>query len=58
MAHSKAPLGADGRLSGQLLRVGFIGLGNVGGKLAGSLQRNGFPLTPERPEPSSGETVA
>ncbi|WP_420445782.1 NAD(P)-dependent oxidoreductase [Candidatus Poriferisodalis sp.] len=25
-------------------RVGFIGLGNVGGKLAGSLQRNGFDL--------------
>ena len=25
-------------------RVGFIGLGNVGGKLAGSLQRNGFEL--------------
>jgi len=27
------------------LRIGFIGLGNVGGKLAGSLQRCGFPLT-------------
>jgi len=26
------------------LKVGFIGLGNVGGKLAGSLQRNGFDL--------------
>ncbi|MEL7158564.1 MAG: NAD(P)-dependent oxidoreductase [Actinomycetota bacterium] len=26
-------------------RVGFIGLGNVGGKLAGSLLRNGVPLT-------------
>ncbi len=25
--------------------IGFIGLGNVGSKLAGSLQRNGFPLT-------------
>ena len=25
--------------------VGFIGLGNVGGKLAGSLLRNGFDLT-------------
>ena len=24
------------------MRIGFIGLGNVGGKLAGSLQRNGF----------------
>ena len=27
------------------MKVGFIGLGNVGGKLAGSLQRNGFELT-------------
>ena len=26
------------------MRVGFIGLGNVGGKLAASLQRNGFDL--------------
>ena len=26
-------------------RVGFIGLGNVGGKLAGSLLRNGVDLT-------------
>jgi 3-hydroxyisobutyrate dehydrogenase len=26
-------------------KIGFIGLGNVGGKLAGSLQRNGFDLT-------------
>lgn len=26
------------------MRVGFIGLGNVGGKLAGSLARNGFEL--------------
>ena len=29
---------------GAFPRVGFIGLGNVGGKLAGSLQRNGFEL--------------
>ena len=28
-----------------MLRVGFIGLGNVGGKLAGSLLRNGVDLT-------------
>ena len=28
-----------------MLRVGFIGLGNVGGKLAGSLLRNGIDLT-------------
>ena len=27
------------------MKVGFIGLGNVGGKLAGSLQRNGYDLT-------------
>ncbi len=27
------------------MKIGFIGLGNVGGKLAGSLLRNGFPLT-------------
>ena len=27
------------------LRVGFVGLGNVGGKLAGSLLRNGIDLT-------------
>jgi 3-hydroxyisobutyrate dehydrogenase len=26
------------------MRIGFIGLGNVGAKLAGSLQRNGFDL--------------
>ena len=25
-------------------KIGFIGLGNVGGKLAGSLLRNGFDL--------------
>ena len=27
------------------MRIGFIGLGNVGGKLAGSLLRNGFAMT-------------
>ena len=27
------------------MKVGFIGLGNVGGKLAGSLIRNNFDLT-------------
>ena len=26
------------------MRIGFIGLGNVGGKLAGSLMRNGYAL--------------
>ena len=27
------------------MRIGFIGLGNVGGKLAGSLLRNSYDLT-------------
>ena len=27
------------------MKIGFIGLGNVGGKLAGSLMRNKFDLT-------------
>jgi len=27
------------------MQIGFIGLGNVGGKLAGSLLRNGYPVT-------------
>ncbi len=27
-----------------MAKIGFIGLGNVGGKLAGSLLRNGFDL--------------
>src|SRR6056300_1971885 len=27
------------------MKVGFIGLGNVGGKLAGSLLRNGYDVT-------------
>ena len=31
-----------------MLKVGFIGLGNVGGKLAGSLLRNGVDLTVRR----------
>lgn len=30
---------------GNTMKIGFIGLGNVGGKLAGSLMRNGFDLT-------------
>ena len=29
---------------GPAVRIGFIGLGNVGGKLAGSLLRNGYDL--------------
>ena len=27
------------------MKIGFIGLGNVGGKLAGSLLRNNFDVT-------------
>ena len=27
------------------MKMGFVGLGNVGGKLAGSVLRNGFDLT-------------
>ena len=27
------------------MKIGFIGLGNVGGKLAGSLLRNDFDVT-------------
>ena len=30
------------------MKIGFIGLGNVGGKLAGSLLRNKFDLTSPR----------
>ena len=35
--------------------MGFIGLGNVGGKLAGSLLRNGVPLTVRDLDPSAGQ---
>ena len=27
------------------MKIGFIGLGNVGGKLAGSILRNGYDIT-------------
>ena len=37
------------------MRIGFIGLGNVGGKLAGSLQRNGFNLTVRDLDPSAAQ---
>ena len=30
---------------GEKMKIGFVGLGNVGGKLAGSLLRNGKDLT-------------
>ncbi|MEO6571009.1 MAG: NAD(P)-dependent oxidoreductase [Ilumatobacteraceae bacterium] len=36
-------------------RVGFIGLGNVGGKLAGSLLRNGIDLTVRDLDRSAGD---
>jgi len=37
------------------MRIGFIGLGNVGGKLAGSLHRNGFDLTVRDLDPSAAQ---
>lgn len=37
------------------MRVGFIGLGNVGGKLAGSLQRNGVDLTVRDLDPAAAQ---
>jgi len=37
------------------MRVGFIGLGNVGGKLAGSLLRNGVELTVRDLDPATAE---
>ena len=37
------------------MKIGFIGLGNVGGKLAGSLLRNGFDLTVRDLDPDTAE---
>ena len=37
------------------MKIGFIGLGNVGGKLAGSLQRNGFDLVVRDLDRTAGE---
>jgi 3-hydroxyisobutyrate dehydrogenase len=37
-------LGGDGNWEIKKMRIGFIGLGSVGGKLAGSLLRNGVDL--------------
>ena len=37
------------------MKIGFIGLGNVGGKLAGSLLRNGFDLTVRDLDKSAAE---
>ena len=39
------------------MRVGFIGLGNVGSKLAGSLARNGFDLTVRDLDRSAAERL-
>ena len=39
------------------MKIGFIGLGNVGAKLAGSLQRNGFDLTVRDLEQSAAEPL-
>ena len=43
MLHLMSPHKSPPALENKM-RIGFIGLGNVGGKLAGSLQRNGFDL--------------
>ncbi|MEM8748164.1 MAG: NAD(P)-binding domain-containing protein, partial [Actinomycetota bacterium] len=37
------------------MRVGFIGLGNVGGKLAGSLLRNGVDLVVRDLDPGAAQ---
>ena len=37
------------------MRVGFIGLGNVGGKLAGSLLRNGYDLVVRDLDPGAAQ---
>ena len=37
------------------MKIGFIGLGNVGGKLAGSLLRNGFDMTVRDLDPDAAE---
>lgn len=39
------------------MRVGFIGLGNVGAKLAGSLLRNGVDLTVRDPDPAAAQPL-
>ncbi len=42
---------------GRSMRVGFIGLGNVGGKLAGSLLRHGYDLMVHDIEPDAAATL-
>ena len=39
------------------MRIGFIGLGNVGGKLASSLLRNGFELMVNDLQPSAAGSL-
>ena len=39
------------------MKIGFIGLGNVGGKLAGSLHRNKFDLTVHDLDKSVADTL-
>lgn len=39
------------------MRIGFIGLGNVGGKLAGSLVRNGFDVTVRDLDPTAAQEL-
>ena len=40
------------------MRIGFIGLGNVGAKLAGSVLRNGFALTIHDINPAAENLLA
>ncbi|MYF08618.1 MAG: NAD(P)-dependent oxidoreductase, partial [Rhodospirillaceae bacterium] len=40
------------------MKIGFIGLGNVGGKLAGSLLRNGFDLAVRDLDPAAVRPLA
>ena len=47
------PAVTDSDLIADSLRVGFVGLGNVGGKLAGSLLRNGVELVVRDLEPAA-----
>ena len=39
------------------MKIGFIGLGNVGAKLAGSLLRNGFELIVRDLDPAAAEPL-
>ena len=39
------------------MNVGFIGLGNAGGKLAASLQRNGYDMTVRDLDPSTAQAL-